>query len=66
MGYIATSHMLADELKARPNDFITATCGDKEYVIESYRRVSTHANSDDGIMHWTLNLRDCGNGNIKR
>ena len=63
---IATSHMLADELKMKPNDFITATCNGKEYVIDSYRKVATHANMDDGVTHWTLNLRDGGNGNIIR
>ena len=39
---------------------------DREYIIGDIKRVSTHANIDDSIMHWTLNLRDGGNGNLKR
>lgn len=60
------SHLLARELLSKPDDFITATIGDKEYIVESYQRRKTHANIDDGIYHWTLNLRDGGQGNIKR
>ena len=64
------SHVLADDLKLRPDDFITATYedenGEKEFIIETYRRKATHANVDDSVMHWTLVLRDCGQGNIKR
>ena len=37
-----------------------------EYIISDICRVKTHANIDDSVMHWTLNLRDGGNGNIKR
>ena len=40
--------------------------GDEEYIISSTQRVSTHANIDDSVMHWTLNLHDGGSGNIKR
>jgi hypothetical protein len=58
--------MLARELLNKPDGFITVTCGEIEYVIGSYQRKSTHANIDDGVMHWTLNLRDGGQGNIKR
>lgn len=39
---------------------------EKEFVIENYHRIATHANSDDGVVHWTLQLQDYGNGNIKR
>lgn len=64
------SHALADDLKLRPDDFITATYedenGEKEFIIETYRRKATHANVDDSVTHWTLVLRDCGQGNIKR
>ena len=63
---ITTSHQLARELLSRPDDFITATSDDGEYVIGGLKRVSTHANIDDSTMHWTLNLRDGGNGNLKR
>ena len=58
--------MLARELLSKPDGFITATYGNEELVIENFNRVATHANIDDSVMHWTLNLRDGGDGNIKR
>lgn len=63
---IGTSHALARELLNKPDNFLTATLGDREYIIEDYQRKATHANMDDGVTHWTLNLRDGGRGNIKR
>lgn len=61
-----TSHALARELLNKPDGFLTATLADREYVISDYKRTATHSNIDDGVMHWTLNLRDGGQGNIKR
>ena len=58
--------MLARELLNREDSFITATIGNKEYIIESYKRSKTEANYDDMSLYWTLNLRECGDGNIKR
>ena len=55
--------MLARELLNKPDGFITANYMDGEYIIGDIKRVSTHANIDDSTMHWTLNLRDGGNGN---
>ncbi len=63
---ISTSHALAKELLSKPDGFITATLGEKEYIISNTQRISTHANIDDSVMHWTINLRDGGNGNLKR
>ena len=40
--------------------------GEKEYIIESIRRIATHANLDDSVTNWTLKLRDYGQGNIIR
>lgn len=57
---------MARELLSKPDGFITATLGEREYVINDTKRIATHANIDDKITHWTLNLRDGGNGNIKR
>ena len=65
IGVISTSHALAKELLSKPDGFITVTLGDEEYVIDSTQRIPTHANIDDSVMHWTLNLRDCGK-NLKR
>ena len=36
-----TSHELARELLNRPNGFITANHGDKEFYIDAYKRVIT-------------------------
>ena len=63
---ISTSHALARELLSKPDGFITATLGEEEYIISNTQRVVTHANIDDSVTHWTLNLRDGGNVNIKR
>ena len=61
-----TSHSLAKELLSKENGIITASFGEEEYVIGSYQRKATHANIDDSVTHWTLNLRDGGQGNLKR
>lgn len=63
---INTTHELARELINKPDGFVTATIGDEEYVINNIQRTKTHANIDDSVTHWTLNLRNGGNGNIKR
>ena len=62
---ICRSHLLADELNGKPDDFITASVGEKEYVIQNIRRVPTHANIDDGVTHLTLQLKEC-EGNVIR
>lgn len=43
-----------------------AKIADKEYIIENIRRNSTQANIDDSVIYWIINLRDGGNGNLKR
>lgn len=63
---INTSHALAKELLSKSDGFITATLGDEEYVISNTQRVTTHANIDDSVVYWILNLRDGGKGNLKR
>ena len=62
---ITTSHQLARELLNRPDDFITATSDDGEYVIGGLKRVSTHANIDDSVTHLALKLKRC-EGNMVR
>ena len=62
---IVTSRSLANELYSKPDDFITASIGEKEYVIQNVKRIPTHANIDDGVTHLTLQLREC-EGNIIR
>ena len=54
------------ELLNKPDGFITAMLGEEEYVIDSIKRVKTHANIDDEIMYYTLILRDGGGGNLKK
>lgn len=66
INYIGTSHALARELLNKPDSFLAATNGDKEFVIENIRKISTQANIDDSVSYWVLNLRECTNGNIKR
>lgn len=61
-----SSHTLARELLSKPDGFVTAMFENREYVIESYKRVPTHANIDDSVMHWIIELRDGGQCNIKR
>lgn len=62
--------MLARELLSKPDGFLVATFNDGlrevEYVVSGIQRKKTHANIDDSIMHWSLELRECGNGNVKR
>ena len=62
---IYRSYQLSNELKDKPDDFITASVGEKEYVIQNIRRVPTHANIDDGVTHLTLQLKEC-EGNVIR
>lgn len=62
---ITTTHRLARELFNKEDKFLTASDGEKEYVIESYQLVKTHANSDDFVTHIQLNLSEIG-GNIIR
>ena len=51
---------------SKPDGFITVMYEDREYIISDICRVKTHANIDDSVMHWIINLRDGGQGNIKR
>lgn len=66
MDYISTSHALARELLNKPDGLITANIQGEEYLLESMKRTSTYANLDDSIPYWTINLRYCGSGNIKK
>lgn len=66
MSCISTSHMLARELLNRPDVFLTATIGEKEYVIDNIQRKFTCANIDDSVSYITLNLKGDCCGNIKR
>ena len=63
--YNITSHALARDLLSKPDGFITAMHKEKEFVIGNTKRVATHANMDDSVMHWTLQLKEC-EGNIIR
>lgn len=62
---LVTSHSLARELLSKPDGFILIANGEKEYVIDNICRMSTHANIDDSVMYWTLQLKEC-EGNIIR
>ena len=58
--------MLARELLDRPDAFLIAQDGEKEYIVESIRRIGTYANSDDMSMYISLQLKECNGENIKR
>lgn len=60
-----TSHALARELLNKPDGFITAMSGNGEFVISNIQKVATHANIDDTITYWTLNLVESKGGNVK-
>lgn len=64
--YYISSHALAKDLLKEPDTFLTAMHGDNELVIDSYKKLVTHANIDDSVIHLALVLRDGGQGNIKR
>ena len=51
---------------SKPDGFIIAAHEGEEYIIENLKRATTYANNDDSVIHWTLNLRNGGKGNIKR
>ena len=62
-----SSHALARDLLKEPDTFLTATHDNEELVIDGYKKVATHANIDDSVMHWTLQLReDECKGNLLR
>ena len=68
---ITTSHALARELLSKPDGFLTATFvndsgREVEFIITDYQRKKGHANVDDSVPYWTLNLKDGGNGNLKK
>ena len=58
--------MLAKELLKRPDAFLVAQDGEKEYIVENIRRMGTYANSDDITMYISLQLKECNGKNIKR
>ena len=65
MEIINTSYVLARELLARDDGFITVTVNGNEYTVKSIKRVFTHANVDDSVPYWTLNVEE-KKGNLMR
>lgn len=57
---------MAQELLNKQNAFITVLIGEKEYMINKIRRMSTHANIDDTNTYLTLVVDEECVGNIKR
>ena len=60
-----TCHGLAKELLSKQDSFLTVTINDREYSIRNTKKVKTHANLDDGVIHTTL-ICDDMHGNIVR
>ena len=68
---ITTVRMLIRELEkslhGKEDDFITIMSDkNREYIIESIKRVSDHSCVDEYSSHLTLQIRDGGQGNIRR
>lgn len=59
------THSLAKELLDKPDGYLVASDGEREYIISGIRRTKTHANADDTVTHWALLLDNC-EGNIIR
>lgn len=57
---------MARELLSKQDGFLTVTIDGKEHAISNIKRSKSHANADDTVINWTLNTRDCGQGNLKR
>lgn len=60
---ITTSRMLARELH-KEDDFLTVILEGREYIIESVGRVPDLV--DSPTSHMCINIRDGGEGHIKR
>lgn len=60
-----TCRGLAKELLSKQDSFLTVTINDREYSIRNTKKVKTHANLDDGVIHTTL-ICDEMHGNIVR
>lgn len=61
---ISTSRELARDLLKAGDDFITVKLKDKEYVIDSIGHTKSYF--DSCATHLCLNIRDGGDGNIRR
>lgn len=47
------------------DDFLTVIINNKEYAIKAIKKIKTHANQDDGVIHTVL-ICDELSGNIVR
>lgn len=63
---LTKGHDVVRKLLSRKDNFITVTVNGKEYVIRRIVNVKTHANSDDNVMHLTLECDNEEVGNIVR
>ena len=61
---ITTSGMLARELLKEEDDFVTVLLNGREYIIESIGRVFDYV--DSPTSHKCLEIKECGEGYIKR
>lgn len=61
---ILNSNMLIRALAGKGDDPITVKLYEKEYVIENISREKTY--TDTCSTHLCLNIRDGGDGNLKR
>lgn len=57
---------MAKELLSKPDGFITMSIEEGEYVIDTIKKKVSHANIDDSVPYWTLNVENKKEGNIIR
>ena len=66
MENIVKSHLLAKDLLAREDNYVTVMVKGKEYMIKAIKRVTKHAHMDDPYGYWAIAAEDPSAGNIKR
>ena len=62
---IITTHSLAHELLNKPDDYLTVSVDNREYIIKGIKPIKTHANYDDSFTHKSLICEE-SSGNIIR
>lgn len=62
--FTSSNRQLINELSKYIDDFVTVRLADREYVIDSIGHSKVYTNGQ--IPHICINIRDCGDGMIKR
>ena len=59
-----STHSFAKELLNKPDSFLTVTANNREYIIDSIKRKSNCANSDDWYGYYTIICKEEDNGGV--